>query len=660
MSLLTAQNLAIAFGPLDVFQGVDCVVSRGDRIGLVGPNGEGKTTLLRILSGDMMPMTGRVHRSRGLSIGYLPQIPPAPGRKTLWDDMLEVFDDLLAEGERLAELEEQMAHPDRAIAEAALEAYARRQHLFEARGGYDYPTRIKQTLSGLGFGPETFDQPVTQLSGGQRTRALLAKILLQKPDLLLLDEPTNHLDLAAMEWLESVLLKWDGALVVVSHDRYFLDKVMTRIWEMMWGTMTSYRGNYSAYMTQRQAVLERMQKAYEAQQAFIAKETDYIRRNIAGQNTRQAQGRRTRLERLLQRQRLTPPKKRQTMRLQMISRIRSGELVLATQSLRIGYYAQPHAPVRRQRSGGYVYDAPAPVSATDTLLFQAEDMLLKRGERVGLVGPNGSGKTTFIRTLLGQIAPLAGSLRIGASVRIGYLAQVQDALVPDMSVLESLMAVDANLKVAEARSFLARFLFSGDDVFQSVATLSGGQRSRLALARLSRQEINFLVLDEPTNHLDIESQEVLEAMLRDFDGTVLLVSHDRYLIDSVATQVWAIDAGTRQLRAYGGNYSAYIAAKDEENTSKKSLTDTRAANRRHREQAKEARRQRNLAKKRQQQADAVEAQIHALEAEQARITRQLEAAGLAQNLDDLQRLGQRYQQIEHELEALMETWAELV
>ena len=660
MSLLTAQNLAMSFGPLDVFQGVNCVISQGDRIGLVGPNGEGKTTLLRILAGEMEPAAGKVHRRRGLTIGYLPQIPPEPGDKTLWQDMLEVFSDLIAEEKKLAELEEQMADPDPAVAEAALEAYARRQHAFEARGGYDYPTRIKQTLTGLGFKPESFEQPLAQLSGGQRTRALLAKILLQQPDLLLLDEPTNHLDLAAIEWLESVLLKWEGAMVVVSHDRYFLDKVMTRIWEMMWGTLTVYRGNYSAYLLQRAQRLEQMQKEYEAQQALIVKETDYIRRNIAGQNSRQAKGRRTRLERLLQRQRLTSPKQRQTMRLQMVSRIRSGELVLASENLAVGYRARPLPPVRRQRSGGYVYEAPAPPAPDDLLLFRADDLLLKRGERAGLVGPNGSGKTTFIHTLLGEISPLAGSLRVGASVRIGYLAQVQEGLAPEMAVLDSLMQADPRLNIGEARAFLARFLFTGDDVFKPIATLSGGQRSRLALARLSRQEVNFLVLDEPTNHLDIESQEVLEAMLRDFNGTVLLVSHDRYLIDSIATQVWAIDVNEKRLRAWEGNYSAYIATREAAKTGERALTETKAANKHHREKSKEARRKRKEEEKRQQEAQALEDRIHALEKELEAITAKLETASLAQRVDEVQRLGERYQAVEHELETLIETWAALV
>jgi len=661
MSLLTARDLAMAFGPLDVFQGVHCVISRGDRIGLIGPNGEGKTTLLRILAGELAPSAGEVHRKRGLTIGYLPQEPPPAGDKTLWEDMLEVFSDLLAEERRLAELEARMADPDPRVADEALEAYARRQHAFELKGGYDYPVRIRQTLTGLGFKPESFHQPLAQLSGGQRTRALLAKILLRQPELLLLDEPTNHLDLAAIEWLENALLKWHGAMVVVSHDRYFLDKVMNRIWEMMWGTLTVYRGNYSHYLVQRQAMLERMQKEYEAQQALIAKETEFIRRNIAGQKSKQARGRRKRLERLLQRQRLAAPRQRQTMRLQMMSRIRSGELVLSTENLAVGYRSRPLPSVRRERSGGYVYEAPAPPAPDDLLLFRAEDLLLKRGERAGLVGPNGSGKTTFIRTLLGQLSPLEGRMRIGASVRIGYLAQAQEALQPSMTVLDALIEADPKLSIGEARAYLARFLFTGDDVFKTIDVLSGGQRSRLALARLSRREVNFLVLDEPTNHLDIESQEVLEAMLRDFPGTVLLVSHDRYLIDAIATQVWVIEPSEKRLYAYEGNYSAYLAEKERRlNATPADGDRKKARSQEHRQRSREERRRRKEQEKRQQEAQAIEERIHARERELEEVTRALEEASLAQRVDEVQRLGERYHSLERELEELIESWASLV
>ena len=656
MSLLTFHQLAMSYGPLDVFEGVGAAVGNGDRIGLVGPNGEGKTTLLRILAGELKPTEGAVHRRRGLRMGFLPQDPPAAGEKSLWDDMLEVFAGLQAEEAALAALEASMAQPDHDP--ALLDLYAERQHTFELKGGYEYPLRIRQTLTGLGFRPDQFDLPLAHLSGGQRTRALLARLLLEKPDLLLLDEPTNHLDLAAVEWLENTLLSWDGAMVIVAHDRYFLDRVAAKIWEMAWGELTHFRGNYSAYVIQRQERLERLQKEYEAQQEFIAKEEDYIRRNIAGQNTRQAQGRRTRLERMLAAEAISAPRRRQRLSLNMQSRLRSGALVLATDGLAVGYRTRPTAVSAMDRSGGYAYRANGggPVLPEDTVLFRADDVLLKRGERVGLIGPNGAGKTTFVKTLLGDIPPLEGELRVGASTRIGYLAQVQAALKPEWTALDALMDADPRLLVAEARHILARFLFTSEDVFKTVDTLSGGQRSRLALARLSRQNANFLVLDEPTNHLDIESQEVLEAMLADFNGTVLLVSHDRYLIDALATQVWAIDHG--RLRAYEGNYTTYLAAGAAD-----AQVDNRSArpteSQEHRQRSREERRQRKEEERRQAETTAIEMRIHEMESDLAQLSAQLEAASLSQNLDEVQRLGYRYSQLEQELNRFIENWSEM-
>ena len=655
MSLLTANNLAMSFGPLDVFDGVSCAVADGERIGLVGPNGEGKTTLLRILAGGLTPTAGAVHRRRGLRMGYLPQVPPPAGNRTLWEDMLEVFAALRREEEALQDLEARMSDPNGG--DAILSVYAQRQHIFEAKGGYDYPHRIRRTLSGLGFRSDQFDMPLVQLSGGQRTRALLARLLLEKPDLLLLDEPTNHLDLAAVEWLENALVNWQGAMVIVAHDRYFLDRVATRIWEMAWGEMAIYRGAYSQYVVQREANQERLRKEYEAQQAFIAKEEDYIRRNIAGQNTRQAQGRRTRLQRMLRDKRIRAPRQRQRLNLRMDSRLRSGNLVLATKDLAIGYRAQTETGQREERSGGHVYRANGVVQPDDTFLFRADDLLCKRGERVGMIGPNGAGKTTFVRTLLGQVAPLEGELRIGASIRVGYLAQVQAALDPKATVLDTLMKTDPRLQAGEARAILARFLFSGDDAFKTVAVLSGGQRSRLALAQLSLQKANFLVMDEPTNHLDIESQEVLEDMLNAFDGTVLLVSHDRYLIEAIATQVWAIDS--ERMQGHEGNYSAYLAARQEEAAKVADAPAQLTDSQHHRRRSREDRRKRREEEKRRDEADAVEQRIHALEEELAEISTALERASQSQQLNQVQRLGERYVQIEREMERLFEDWAAL-
>ncbi len=651
MSLLTAHGLAMAYGALDVFAGVDLAVAAGDRIGLVGPNGEGKTTLLRILAGQLQPTAGTVRHRRGLRIGYLPQDPPPAVAKTLWEDMLEVFADLQAEEAALRALEERLGQAE--DDEALFAHYAERQHRFELAGGYEYPSHIRRTLTGLGFRPDEFHKPLAHLSGGERTRSLLARLLLARPELLLLDEPTNHLDLQAIEWLESVLLAWEGAVIIVAHDRYFLDRVVTRIWELAWGELTAYRGNYSHYVVQREQRRERLRREYEARQAFIAKEEEYIRRHIAGQNTRQAQGRRTRLERWLAAEPLEAPRRRPQLSLSWQARLRSGTIVLATHNLVIGYRRQPTPAQVRERSGGLVYGSDDPIRPEDEVLFTAEDVLLKRGERVALIGPNGAGKTTFIKTLLGHIPPLSGELRLGAGLRIGYLAQVQADWPPHATVLAVLLAADPNLDVPTARHLLARYLFTGDDVFKPVATLSGGQRSRLALAVLDRRQANFLVLDEPTNHLDIESQEVLEAMLAQFNGTVLLVSHDRYLIDAIATQVWAIENG--RLRAWEGNYTAYAAARQAEAAATAREVPSRAQE--HRQNNQVERRRRRELEKHQATVMALETRIAELERELAELAVALETASSARRLAEVQSLGERYARLEQELHETIETWA---
>ncbi|MEJ5198793.1 MAG: ABC-F family ATP-binding cassette domain-containing protein, partial [Anaerolineae bacterium] len=423
MSLLVASGLSKAYGALDVFGNLDLRIEDGDRIGMVGPNGAGKTTLLRILAGVEPPTAGQVIRKRGLTVGYLPQDPPPAADLTLREAMLAVFADLRARGEALAVLEHR-------IAEAAgrgddgytalLEEYGQAQIAFEAAGGYTYETRIRQVLGGLGFNEDEHDKPLAHLSGGERTRALLAQLLLQEPDLLLLDEPTNHLDLEAVEWLEDTLLHWKGALVVVAHDRYFLDKIATRIWEVNFGRLAAYRGNYSAYHAQREMRRERQRREWEEQQEFIARTEEFIRRNLAGQRSKEAQGRRTRLERFLRDEAIERPEEERNIRLGLTTTIRSGDLVLATKDLVVGY---------------------------EKPLFWCPDVEIRRGDRVALIGPNGAGKTTLLRLIVGEIAPDAGSVQFNPpTLRIGYLAQglnvpdnrtVNDVLYPDAAALRA-------------------------------------------------------------------------------------------------------------------------------------------------------------------------------------------------------------------------------
>ncbi len=531
MSLLVATGLSKAFGALDVFAGVDVRIEAGDRIGFVGANGAGKTTLLRILAGVEAPTAGDVARKRGLTVGYLPQDPPPAGAETLHGAMLRVFDGLRAQGAALTELEHRLADvADRSNGDydALLAEYGHAQAAFEIAGGYTYETRIRQVLGGLGFNEDEHGKQMAHLSGGERTRALLAQLLLTEPDLLLLDEPTNHLDLEAVEWLEEKLLHWPGAIVVVAHDRYFLDKVATRVWDMNYGVVETYRGNYSAFHGQREMRRERQRREWESQQEFVAKTEDFIRRNLAGQRTKEAQGRRTRLERFLHDEAIDRPQDQKMIRLGLTTQIRSGDLVMATKDLAVGY---------------------------ERPLFHCPDVEVRRGDRVALIGPNGAGKTTLLKTILGQLKPLGGRVRFGASVEVGYLAQAQAGLDPDETVLDAILDVQ-NLPISQARNFLGQFLFSGDDVFRTIGTLSGGQRSRVALARLTLHGANLLLLDEPTNHLDLDTQEILEQVLRQFPGTILLVTHDRYLVQALASHIWRV-AGD-ELSAYKGNYEAYL------------------------------------------------------------------------------------------------------
>ncbi len=532
MAVLTVTNLGKLYGAEEIFSELSFSVSKNARIGLVGPNGVGKTTLLRTLIGEESPSMGRVQIAKGVRVGYLPQRAQLLSDLTLWQECIHVFDDLLERQEELRVLEENMVHSHEQT-EAIMETYGKLQQTFEYLGGYEFETRIHQMLSGLGFSAEDESRPLQQLSGGQRTRAYLAKILLETPDLLLLDEPTNHLDISAVEWLESFLKDWHGAIIIVSHDRYFLDQTTTSIYEMT-PALETYRGNYSAYLMQRSERYTRRLAEYEAQQEFVQKEEEYIRRNIAGQNTRQAQGRRKRLERMLVESKITPPPStRRKMHMQLHAEARSGELVLRTQDLQVGY-ADEGRP-----------------------LFSAPDLLIQRRDCAAIIGPNGSGKTTFLKTILEQIPAYSGQVTLGASLKIGYFAQAHEGLVAERNLMEEISAVMPQWLQGQIRDYLAKFLFTGEDVFKTVNLLSGGERGRLALAILALQGANLLLLDEPTNHLDLPSQEILQTMLADFDGTILLVSHDRFLIDALATQIWEVVPDQSWLRIFEGSYSEY-------------------------------------------------------------------------------------------------------
>ena len=663
MSMLTFSNLGLAHGDFDVFIGLSGGIPNDAKIGLVGPNGIGKTTLISILAGVTKATAGNVNVARDTRIGYLRQEAMAAfaeRNNTLIAEMLTVFEPLRAQEARLRELEAQMAdgtHPE------LMDEYSHSQEAFERAGGYDYEVRIDQVLQGLGFGKDQWKTPLSHLSGGQKTRALLARLLLERPDLLVLDEPTNHLDVDAVEWLEGILKTWPGAILVVSHDRYFLDAVVNRIWEMSRNGLEEFRGNYSAYLLQRQERWERRQAEFETLRETFLSELDYIKRNIARDATKdQAVGRLRRLIRQvkvvenggmqllltknwgevmdevwisgtrwgveevegaikgLQSPMVRPPK----LNMHLKTTLRSGNLVLRTSEMQIGY------PGKR--------------------LFSADPILLERGECAALIGPNGTGKTTFLRTLLKQMEPLAGEVRLGASLKLGYFAQSHDKFNPDRTVLEELLDF-RNMPIGQARNFLASYLFRNEDVYKPIRALSGGERGRLALAILSLQDANFLLLDEPTNHLDIPAQEVLQETMENFQGTILMVSHDRYLIDRLATQLWEVR--DNRLHVFPGTYAEYLAAREKQREREKEIAAQQRAVARQDTRGKQSK----IEDRRKVKAIAeAEARVHELEAKLAQIE---DALASTQDVTKIQKLGLEHTATQAALDEAMTLWMEI-
>ncbi len=633
MSLIAAADLAKSYGAQDVFAGLTFAIPHQARIALVGPNGVGKTTLLRLLAGEETPDRGRMQRARKLRVGYLPQtlqeelaLGEQGLEQRLWEFALQAFVELRRQEAELTRLEARMADPRHA--EEALARYGTLQEAFERAGGYLYAATTRRVLAGLGFQPEDFERPLRELSGGQRTRAFLARLLLEDPDLLLLDEPTNFLEVQAVEWLEGWLPEWPGAAVVVSHDRYFLDRTAEVVWELGPRGLEAYRGNYTAYTRQRAERRELQWAKYRAQQEHIAKEQEYIRRNIAGQNTRQAQGRRKRLERLLRDHAVERPQEGRDLALDFQVERRSGDRVLETRGLVVGYPGEE-------------------------ALFVVPDLVLERGERAAILGPNGAGKTTLLKTLLGEVPPQAGSVRLGAGLKVGYFEQTQAGLVGDHSVLQEILQAAPSLRVSEARHLLARFLFRGDEVEKAVEALSGGERVRLVLAKLALQRANLLLLDEPTTHLDIPAQEVLQEAIRSFPGTVLLVTHDRYLVDALATQVWDISRQERRLTVHQGGYSEYLEERRRREAHARSGTEASQADRR-RDPARQARQKQRRARV---ELQALEARIESLERELEKVGAELNTAG--GDAERVRELGGRYATLETELQRQLETWEAL-
>jgi len=640
MSVAVITDLTKSYGAELIFTGVSFRVDVRDRIGLVGPNGAGKSTLLKLLAGRLEPDGGDIALAQGVSVGYLPQIADFHPERSLTDEMRAVFTHVHAWERELAELAAQMSDPDAAPDDynALLERYADLQARFEHADGYTIEPRVRQVLDGLGFTREQQEAPASQLSGGQQTRAALGRLLLLEPELLLLDEPTNHLDLTALEWLETYLSAWRGAVIVVSHDRYFLDRATTRTIEIAHQRADLYPGAYSRYVELRAERLERWRKDYEAQQEHIAHTEEFIRRYKAGQRAKEARGRQKQLDRL---ERIERPPTEGTIKFHLGAAIEPGQIVLTTDKLVVGYPGGDGAALR----------------------VQVEDTTVERGARVGMVGPNGGGKTTLLRTIVGQTQALEGRLTLGRNVQVGYYAQTHENLNLNATLLDEIRQV-SHLSEEGARGYLGRFLFTGDDVFKLVGSLSGGERSRVALAKLTLQGANVLVLDEPTNHLDLPAREALEGILREYEGTLIFVSHDRYFIDALATTIWALEDGA--VTVYEGNYSRYRArraqldAAAQQAQAREAVQALAAATKASAtEQQRGGRRAKRGAEPATRSVEQVEREITEREARLTSLEAELASASADADVARVTELGAAYEREKAELDALYMEWQEL-
>ncbi len=529
MILLDVQDVVKHFGPEPVLDGVTFEVRPGEKIGLVGPNGAGKSTLMKILAGQLDADAGSVLLHRSARLDYLEQQPQFTPGRTLWDEAktaLDHFTALIDEAESTAR--QLAAETDEARRTKLSARYDFLQHEIQRHDAYHLDYKIERVLNGLGFLADSFTRPVEVLSGGQMNRLLLAKVLLREPDVLLLDEPSNHLDIEATEWLENFLASADQAVVVVSHDRYFLDRVTNRTLELYHGTVDDYVGNFSAYWRQKEERVKVQQRTFEKQQEYIAKTEEFIRRNFYGQKSAQAKDREKKLERV---DRVAPPREIVGPPMGFAPASRTGDIVVRVEHLS---------------------------KAFDRTLFADLSFDIQRGERWGILGPNGTGKTTLLKIIVGKLDPTAGRTMLGTGVRPGYYDQMLQGLADDAQVVEAVRPPHKEFTEPQRRDLLARFGVTGDMVFQTVASLSGGERSRTALARLCAQDPNFLVLDEPTNHLDLWACDSLEQALLRFDGTLLFVSHDRYFLNRVADHILVVEPD--RFRVIEGNYETYADA----------------------------------------------------------------------------------------------------
>lgn len=618
MILLQVQQVTRRFGATVLFENVSMDVPEHGRVALVGRNGAGKSTLLKMIAGETRPDVGQITTKRGLTMGYQAQNAGLASTKTVWNEMLSVFAKLRAMENRIHELEAEMSNPDVIADEDRFQqisaTYDQLQQDFSDQNGYGYQAEIRGVLHGFEFGEEYYDKPINELSGGQRTQLALAKLLLERPDLLILDEPTNHLDVETLTWLEGYLQGYPGAILVVSHDRYFLDHVVNDVYDMAHGGLVHYPGNYSHYISSKAERLRQEWKEYDKQQAEIGKLEDFVNKNIVrASTTKRAQARRKQLEKMDKMDK--PEGDEKVARFTFKPTRQSGNVVLDVVNGAVGY--------------------------DDQILCQPVNLDIKKHQAVAIVGPNGIGKSTLLKTILGRIPAIQGQIIFGTGVDTGYYDQDQATLHDKKTVLHELWDDHPTTPEGDIRSILGSFLFTGSDVDKSVHSLSGGERARLLLTKLALRHDNFLMLDEPTNHLDIDSREVLENALNEFDGTILFVSHDRYFINQVATQVVELaPAGTTR---YLGDYDYYVSKKAEQDAyAAKEAAEAEAAHptvtapKQTQVDYQQQKEQQKAKRKLSRQVDALEEKLGDLEKQKAAVETEMSAP---ENFNDAGKLG---------------------
>ncbi len=635
--ILSCQNINKSFGDHHVLKDASFHIEEREKTAIVGINGAGKSTLLKIIIGYLSADDGQVIITRGKSIGYLAQHQEMTTGNTIFDELLTVKQDILAIESRMRELEQSMKHAEGDTLAALMNTYDRLNHTFEQQNGYAWKSEITGVLKGLGFAESDFSKPVDTLSGGQKTRVSLGKLLLSRPDIILLDEPTNHLDMDSITWLETFLMNYQGAIIIVSHDRYFLNRVVTKIVEIDQGIVTTFSGNYSDYAQKKKALREAALQAYLNQQQEIKHQEEVIARLKSfnrEKSIRRAESREKMLDKIEVLDK--PTEARTDMHIELEPRYPSGNDVLSVSRLSKAFPSQT--------------------------LFCDLHFEIKRGERVALIGQNGTGKTTILKILNGVIPADAGEFQLGARVKIGYYDQEHHVLHMDKTVFEELSDAYPTLTNTKIRNVLAAFLFTGDDVFKQIKDLSGGERGRVSLAKLMLSEANFLILDEPTNHLDIVSKEILEHALTHYTGTVLFVSHDRYFINMTATRI--LDLADKTLTSYIGNYDYYIEKKEtmtdftsvKATKAEAATEDSESQNKISWKQQKELQAQ---LRKKQNDLKRVESQIEELEIRDKEIDELLTKEDIFTNVEEVTKLSTEKETLLAKLESLYEEWEQL-